>query len=405
MTRRTAALLSLLFVPSLARAQDPLSISAGSTSGPPQQVTVSGSNVIDLVEGVIQSQDQFASFQGRGVSATLSYGRMTEAIQFQRNAAGTSATITIPSTGFTRTFTGQSDQEVLDKIEDFLLKEGADEYARFLRKVNEQSLIAVVDGNPQAATAQLSNSAFFKFGLNRSPLTAGQQAKSSPYGPGLRLDLNGGFTNTDEADGFYVTGSLSSVIRIIPRVGLAFSSPFMYREVGDAEVYMGGLEVGLPVVLFKMPVGRGPVWQVTPHVVGAAAGSVDLAAGGLFFGYGGTSSLAIPLGKSATLSMGNGIYLYEGQPLDFGDYHFDTDLSQQVMKHGLKLTKAIGPLSVDVGLTYTDFLQDSAVDQYWSPSVGAVLGLGTLGVRVAYQGDFADGYEAHGGNVTVYLNY
>ena len=405
MIRRTTALLSAVLLPSLARAQDPFSLSAESTSGPPQQVTVSGSSMIDLVEGVIRSQDQFAPFQGQGVNAALSYGRMADAIQFQRNAAGTSATVTIPSTGFTRTFTGGSEQEVLDQIEDFLLKEGADEYARFLREVNEQSLIAVVDGNPQAATAQLSNSAFFKFGLHRSPLTGSGQAKSSPYGPGLRLDVNGGFTSTDEADGLYVTGSLSSVIRIIPRIGLAFSSPFMYRKVGDAEVYMGGMEVALPVVLFKAPVGRGPVWQVTPHVVGAAAGSVDLAAGGLFFGYGGTSSLAIPVGKSTTLAMGNGIYFYEGQPLNFGDYEFDTDLSQQVMKHGVKLTRAIGPLSIDVGLTYTDFLQDSAVDQYWSPTVGAVLGLGTLGVRASYQGDFADGYEAHGGNVTVYLNY
>ena len=57
-------------------------------------------------------------------------------------------------------------------------------------------------------------------------------------------------------------------------------------------------------------------------------------AGGLFFGYGGTSSLSIPLGDSAALTMGNGIYAYHGYPLDMGDYKFDTDLDQQVMKHG-----------------------------------------------------------------------
>lgn len=405
MIRRTASVLTVVLLPSLALAQDPFSLSAQTTSGPPQQVTASGSNLIGLVENVIRSQDQFASFQGQGLSAALSYGRMTDAIQFQRNAAGTSATITIPSTGFTRTFTGASDQDVLAQIEDFLLKDGAKEYARFLREVNEQSLIAVVDGNPQAATAQLSNSPFFKFGLQRSPLTASGLAKSSPYGPGMRLDLTGGMVSTDEADGLYVSGALSSVTRIIPRVGLSFASPFMYREVGDAKVYMGGLEVGLPIVLFKPLVGRGPLWQVTPHVVGAAAGSTDLAAGGLFFGYGGTSSLAIPLGKIAALTIGNGIYMYEGYPLSFGDYQFDTDLSQQVMKHGAKLTQALGPVSIDVGVTYTDFLQDSAVDHYWSPSIGLVGGLGTLGIRLAYQGDFAEGYESHGGSVMVYLNY
>jgi hypothetical protein len=411
MTRRSAALsLSLPLVsfllPAAARGQqDPFSLSASSASGPPQQVTVGSSSVLGLVEDVIRSQNQFAPLQGQAVNASLNYGGIPNAIQFQRNAAGTSATVTIPSTGFTRTFTGANERDVNEQIRDFLIKEGASEYARFLRTVNEQSVVGVVDGNPQAATAVLSNSAFYKFGLNRSPLTAGALVSSTGFGSGLRLDVTGGFVDTDVADGIYVTGALSSVTRLGDRVGISFASPFMYREVGDAKVYMGGLEIGVPIVILKPFVGKGIVWQVTPDVVGAAAGSVDMAAGGLFFGYGGTSSLSIPIGDSAALTMGNGIYFYHGYPLDIGDYHFDTDLDQQVMKHGLKLTQALGPVSVDIGMTYTAFLQEAALDHYWSPSVGVVLGLGTLGVRVSYQGDFADHYTAHGGNEAVYLNY
>jgi hypothetical protein len=75
------------------------------------------------------------------------------------------------------------------------------------------------------------------------------------------------------------------------------------------------------------------------------------------------------------------------------------------MKHGAKLTQALGPVSIDLGVTYTDFLEDAAVDNYISPSLGIVGGFGSMGVRVAYQGDFADGYDSHGGSVMIYFNY
>lgn len=388
-----------------ATAQAPFVVSAQTTSGPPSQVTASGSSIVDLVQNVVESKAQFAAFEDQAFNASLDYGRVTDAIRLQRNAAGTSATVTLPSTGFSRTFTGNDEDEVREKIEDFLLKEGAKEYARFLKTVNERSLLGVTDGNPQAATAVLSTSSFSKFGLQRSPLDAGSLAGGTPFGGGLRLDLTGGLIDTDEGDGLYATGALSSVSRLGDRIGLSVALPFGYREVEDAKVYMGGIELGLPVVILKPLIGRGAVWQVTPNVVGAAAGSEDLGAGGMFFGGGITSSLSLPFGDTAAITVGNGLYLYEGFPLDIGEYEFDTDLSQQVMKHGIKLTQNLGPLFVDAGVTYTDFLQASAIDNYLSPTIGIGAGLGSLGLRVAYQGDFGDDYRSHGGMVSVYLNY
>ena len=385
--------------------EDPFSLTAQTTTGTPQTITESGSSVIDLVQNLIETQDQFAGFQGQAFTASLDYGGVPDAIQFSRNAAGTSATVTIPSTGFSRTFTGSNEQEVLDEIEDFLLKEGASEYARFLRTVNEQSMLGVVDGNPRAATAMFSDDAFFKFGLHRSPTDAGSLASGTPGGTGLRLDFRAGLDDTEAGDGYHVTGSFSSVSRIGDRVGLALSAPFSYREVEGAEVFAGGLEFSLPIVVLSPFGGRGVVWQLTPTVYGGAAGSEDLAAGGTLFGGGGTSSLSIPLGGSAALTIGNGFYFHEGYSIHIGEYEFETDLSQQVMKHGIMLTQGLGPLSVDVGITYTDFLQEAAVDNYLSPTLGVTLGAGSVGVRVAYQGDMADGFTSHGGMVMVYFNF
>ena len=396
---------ALFLLAGSARAQTPFVINAQTTSGTPAQASASGSSVVDLVQNLIESESQFADFQNQAFNASLDYGAVPDAIRFQRNAAGTSATVTIPSTGFSRTFTGASEDEVYDKIKDFLLKEGAKEYAKFLREVNERSLLGVTDGNPLAATAVLSNSAFFKFGLQRSPMDAGSLAGMTPSGSGLRLDVLGGMVDTDEGDGLFVSGAISSVSRLGDRVGLSVALPFSYREVEDAKVYTGGIELALPIVIVKPIIGRGAVWQVTPDVVGAAAGSEELAAGGTFFGGGVTSSLSVPFGDTAAITVGNGIYLYQGYPLEIGEYEFDTDLTQQVMKHGIKLTQNLGPVFLDVGVTYTDFLQESAIDHYLTPSVGIGTGLGSLGLRVAYQGDYGDGYRSHGGSVSLYLNY
>ena len=45
--------------------------------------------------------------------------------------------------------------------------------------------------------------------------------------------------------------------------------------------------------------------------------------------------------------MGNGIYYFEGYPIHVAGYEWDTDLSQQVLKNGIKFTQALGPAYQD----------------------------------------------------------
>ena len=401
------AMLALAAAPTGVLADDPFVLTAGTTTGAPTEDTASGSSLPDLVDDLISRENEFGAFEGEAFTASLDYGRIREAIRFQQNAAGTSATVTIPSTGFSRTFTGANEREVRDEIRDFLLKQGAREYARFLRTVNQRSLIGVADGNPLAATALLANSSFFKFGLQRSPYDAGGTIYAAPNGGGLRFDLGGGFANTDDGDGFFVSAALSSVIRFNRHVGLSLSSPFTYRKVEDAEVFLGGFEAALPVVVTAPRTGRGATWQLTPSFLSGAAGSLDLAAGGTFLGGGVTSSIAVPFGESATITVGNGIYFFEGYPIDVGEYEFDTELSQQIVKNGVKFTQALGrSFFADASLTHTAFLQDAALDSYLTP--GAAIGVRfnpTSGLRLAYQGDHGDGFTSHGGTVSLFFNY
>jgi hypothetical protein len=365
--------------------------------------------------------EQFKALEGRAFSAALRYGGIPNAVRFEQNAAGTSATLAIPATGFRREFTGNSRSDVEDQIRDFLLKEGTSAYAKFLRTVNERSLIGVTDGNPLAATAVFADSAFTKFGLLRTPLDPGQTYDDSA-GSGVRFDVAGGTADTDEGDGYFVSGSISSTWRFNGNVALSLATPFTYRDIEGAQVFVGGTELALPIVLARWGGSSGPrgnapwgdgsrggigSWQLTPSFLAGAAGSVDLAAGGTFLGGGLTSALKIPLAPRTAVTVGNGIYAFEGFPIGFGEYDFDTDLTQQVLKNGVKLTQGLGPGTfADVGVAHTLFLQDAAMDSYLSPTAGIGVRFGErAGLRVAYRADLGDEFTAQGGSVQVYLNY
>jgi hypothetical protein len=390
-----------------ARADDPFAFTARTTSGTPQTIRVSGSSLPDLAEDLVRTQSQFLALQGQAFDASLRYGGLSNAVRYSQNAAGTSATLAIPSTGFSRTFTAANEEDLRDQIEDFLREDGADEYARFLREINERTVIGVTDGNPQATTALLSDLTYEQFGLHREPVPMmGDPGEgSNRVSGGLRMGLEGGVFDAGGSDGFYGTAILNGGVRFSEFVGLSFPVLLNYRDVEGAGVYQVGGAVALPVLL--LPPSSGTSWQVTPAILGGASGSVDLAAGGTFVGGSLTSSISMHFFSHALrFTMANQISFFEGFPIDVGEFDFETDLSQQVLKNGLKVTYSVNrAFLVDAGLTYTNFLSDAAVENYLTPSAGVLLRMGeNSGIRLGYRGDFGDDYTAHGGGVTLFVH-
>src|SRR6185503_8451166 len=111
------------------------------------------------------SKSDFSSLQNQSISGSLRYAGLNDALRFTRSADGTQATLHIPSTGFTKTFTGTNEADVNDQMRDFVLQEGAKQYAKFINKVNEETTVGVIDGNPLAATAMTADDGFYRYGL------------------------------------------------------------------------------------------------------------------------------------------------------------------------------------------------------------------------------------------------
>lgn len=407
-TRLLAGLFVVLVTSSSTLAQNLFSVSAQTTSGTPQAVNVAGSNLTDLVSHLIQNQDEFSTLRNRDISASLQYAGIANAITIQKNATGMSASVIIPSISLNKMFVAANSDDLKNQIIDYIKKNGATEYGKFLRVVNEQTDIGVTDGNPLAATAMLADHQYFTFGLDPAPFQNPESPSrlDSASTPRFRFDAGGGIEHTRIGDGYFLRGALDTAFRFTDRIGLVFSTPFVYRNIDGGNIYQAGEEVALPVGIIP---GRGNGsfgWTLTPYGTVGAAGSVELAAGGTFAGGGLTNSLSYTLG-GFIFTLADHYSFFRGYPVHFGDYHFHTDLEQQVLKNGLKISKTFaGTVILDAQITYTNFLERADVRNYWSPGGGVSFRFGPhAGLRIGYQADLAGSPRIHEGNLLLYVNF
>ena len=395
-------LIALAATPSFAG--DPFSLTA---SGGGTTVTASGENVVDLAGNLIDTKDQFAPLANQTVSGSLRYGGLNDAVLFSRNGSGTSATLTIPSTGFSRTFNAANEDALEDQIRDFFEKDGASAYADFLSEINKRTSLGVNDGNPLATTALLADIGFYRFGLiARRP---GDESIPLPVGFDLRVtggvsSADAGEDDDDDLSGYYLSAGFGASWRFGDRVALSLGNTFRYRNVEGASIYQYGSTIALPIALIPGHEG-GISWRIAPAFVAGFGGSWDLAAGGVLIGGQITNSLSIHAG-GWTITMGNQIGFYDGVPLEFSDFRFETDISQTIVKNGVQLVRDLGDSAFfDVGVTYTNLLDDAFVDNYVSPDVGIGFRLGGSVLRIGYHGDIADNFMSHGANAALVFSY
>jgi hypothetical protein len=373
-----------------ARADDLFSVTV--TDGT-NTVFASGSSLFDLAENVINQEDQFAQFENLDFTGSLDYAGLEDAIIVSGNAGDESIRVQIPSIGFDRTFTDE------EEAEDFLQNDGADTVASFISVVNQQTLVGVTDGNPAALTATLADDAFRNFGEFRNPF--GTYVSG---GDGGRLYASAAVIDTDVGSGTLLEAALGSSIRFSDQVALNFSLPFTYREIEGSETFSAALQLGLPIrIAPATDEGQPLVWQIAPYGLVAGGGSQDQLAGGVILGGGAVHTIGLHVGP-VLIHSAQQLVAYTGQPVEAGDFRFETDVDQTLFRISLQAT--LGgqgdPFFATAGIAYTDFLDDAAVDNYLSPIVGVGLRFGSENVlRVGYRGDFGDGYDAHRGEIEI----
>ncbi len=400
---RSLALAAMWLVPAWALAGDLLVLDVQSSTS---QVSVSGPHLIDLVDTLINSKDQFTQFQNQVFTSSLTYAGVPNAVQFTRNTnAGDSVTLAIPITGFTRTFSGTNEDDVQNQIEDFLKKDGATTVAQLLKAINERSPVAVTDGNPTATTAVLAGASFRRYGLNNALTLVPGQMSNETSGSFFNVNLAGSKINTDVGDGYSVDLEIVSGGRFNKNVALTLAVPINYRTVEGSAIYNIAGEIGLPITIV-VPDDRQLGWTVTPFGAFGAGASVDLVAGGIIWGAGINSLLSYQI-DGLVIGLSNQISFYEGLDVGYDQYEFDTDVSQQLLINGVKVAKYFdGGFFLDGSVSYSMFLKDAAIDHYWTPSIGLGTAFGRAsGIRIAYAADLAEDYTAHRGSLNLYFTW
>ena len=379
-------------------ADDLFSINAVTTDGGPAlNQTVGSSSVLDLIKNAVDAQNNFAPFAGRGYSASLQYAGVANAMSFNINSAGTSATLQIPSTGFSKTFTGTSRDDVNSQITDFLKKDGESEYQKFLKAMDEQSTVAVSDGNPNSSTAMMASEAFSDYAFGEGETRAEKAAGSADAlraSFGVVADI-GSFTSQGISGTSYSL-PISMSYKFSDLVGLGVAMPLNYTEIEGAKVFSAGLTLALPIKIVLPGDNQPWAWQLTPSGGAIASASEDMLAGGAIGQAGLSSMLTYDFGKFS-LTMGNYFGWYQGIPVTLGGYTFNPDISQQIIKNGLKVSVPIKQHWVfEAYGIHTKFLQAAAVDQYFT--VGAEIGWRSASTRsywsIGVYSDIADNYTS-----------
>src|SRR5688500_18296324 len=255
--------LLLTLIATHAVAAEPFSLTA---SGGGQTITATGDNVVDLAGNLMDAEEQFLALDNEDVTGSLRYGGLNNAVLFTRNAAGTNATLTIPSTGFSRTFTAANEDELEDEIRDFFEQDGADAYADFLAEINKRTSLGVNDGNPLATTPMLADMGFYRFGF----ITRRPGDTSVPLPAGFDLRLTGGVISAEagddddsDLDGSFLGLGLGASFRFGDRVALTWANSFRYRDIEGSSIYQYGTTLALPIAL--IPGGEGGLsWRITP---------------------------------------------------------------------------------------------------------------------------------------------
>ena len=408
---KTALVAIALALPaSTATAQDLWSILVTNTDGMGiPDLTVGGSNLPDLINNLIDSAGAFASFTGTAFSADVSFAGISNVINITVDPVTATGTLTFTILGAgaqTFVFTGANLQA---QIEQFIQDNIADQLTAFLNQINQLSLIAVTDGTPMSSTSLAATYVFDRFALHADLTMAERRAADTQeFKEGLRgrIDTYYDSISTDVGNGNSVAFAVSLEYAIDKTTSVAVLIPVAYHEIEGSDIVNVQGTVAVPINVIT-PTETSPLGlRVVPFGTLAASGSVDLIAGGLI-GSAGVLATVLLDWDTVTLSFSSQISYHDSITLRYQGFEFDPNISQEIFKNGLKATFRQGDHFYVYGAgVFTQFLQDAAVDSFWTAEFGVGFRMANNpNIVVGYSGDFADGYPSDGARAMFQLPF
>jgi hypothetical protein len=284
-------------------------------------------------------------------------------------------TFMVPALSVNQTFAGATRDASKSMLEDFLKKN--DIIGQIMKLQAQTSATSPISGQGgliptmiagdynQNVTDQATNIA--------SPAKMAAQASSGGKTPNL-IGLGAEYTSLTLKDvkASSFTVPLSYTIRndIDPRRQLSFSLPITVMDVDGAKSYHAGLGVA-----YRHPMNDN--WTLTPSAKYAMVGSVDLATVAAAYSAGLTSTYIIPR-ESFDITIGNMLGLVKTAKFSAGDYSFNPNISNTVMRNGVMFSQPTNmggrKMSIEYSLIDTRYLSGDKPYADSSQEIGITLG-------------------------------
>lgn len=365
--------------------------------------TVSESDpaVLELITRAVRREGEFAALIGTNFTANITFLGVPNTIRIDLNASGTIATLRIPSINFTQNFAGLDEDDLRERIRDFLKRDGAEVVARLTRATRPVSAASVTDGNPDSNTASAARAVFFTQGLTPASALV-FSAEDEPVKPGrailgvaartAEMDIAGqDYTATQ----LRLSGELFDV-RISDRVRLELPITADYMEIEDSEIYGAGAFLALPIRVMIQDVKNALGWRLTPVAGGQTRVSFDAVSGAVTWHAGLVSALDYRIHSRLIVSLINQATYHQGLPISLEGFTFESDVHQLILKNGVQLMTPLGRRS-HAGVYYvrTEFTNEAAIDGYHTAGVTSETRLGaSWSAGLTCESDWADGYQS-----------
>jgi hypothetical protein len=356
----------LIVVSNSLSAADLFSVQAQSTDLFPRLVRDDGSSdLLNLLQSTIKAQGDFAKFQNRDYNAAFKYLNVTRAIMFDVSSDGTTAFLRIPITGLRKEFQASSRNDLYNLIKNYLKRDGANEWAKFLEAINQRSALALSDGNPNSTTALLASTMFNSFGsqIGSSPGDSGGKGST------VSITFDAGQFDANGYKGQAYTLPIAGKIKISNRVSIDYQVPLQYITLHGALIYQAGITLNVPTKVILPSEDQPWSWDVTPTVAFAVSGSKEMLAGGGLFA-GALTNVVSYRWHDIAFTYGNYFSFFQGVTLSYSDYEFASKVSQEIMKNGLRMSVPFEKRWLfEVYGIHTKFFESAAVDSYFATTV------------------------------------
>jgi hypothetical protein len=276
-------------------------------------------------------------------------------------AGAAAATVTVPSTGETRTVEGASRAEVQSNLRQLFEGTGNTQaeaasnqaFATSLRQeVVRGSALDPVAGHPLSLMGQMAAGDFRAATNPIGALPTGTLDRPA----GWRFAAGPGFASTASGlDNRFYALSLGASYTFAPNGAELFAdAPVAVADQGGAQYYQGSFGLGLRYPVLSRP---GLQWALVPQIRAGAAGSDTLGTGGYVLSGSLTSDLRLDLGRGWSMQLGNSLAYNETRPLEFDGFKIDYELQNQVWRNGIAVGRRLGEVAgraVHGALSFTD---------------------------------------------------